>query len=78
MNDTVTASPGPFSRAGTGIAGQSYDDFVVRAAQDPVGNQVKLADLMENGDLSTMAEPSQKDLQRVEKYRRAIIYLNAN
>jgi len=65
-------------RAVTRIAGESYDDFVARAAQDPVGKQVKLADLMENSDLSRIPEPSQKDLERVAKYRRAIGYLQAN
>ncbi len=65
-------------RAVTRIAGESYDDFVARAAQDRVGKKVKLADLMENSDLSRIAEPSQKDLERVAKYRRAMVYLNAN
>ncbi len=65
-------------RAVTKIKGESYEDFVARAALDPVGKAVKLADLMENSDLSRIAEPSQKDLERVEKYRRAIVYLMAN
>ena len=65
-------------RAVTKVAGESYEDFVARAALDPVGKAVKLADLMENSDLSRIAEPSQKDLERVEKYGRAIRYLMAN
>lgn len=65
-------------RAVTKVAGESYKDFVARAALDPVGKAVKLADLMENSDLSRIAEPSQKDLERVEKYGRAIRYLMAN
>lgn len=64
-------------RAVTKVAGESYEDFVARAALDPVGKAVKLADLMENSDLSRIAEPSQKDLERVEKYGRAIAYLMA-
>ena len=64
-------------RAVTKIKGESYEDFVARAALDPVGKAVKLADLMENSDLSRIAEPSQKDLERVEKYGRAIQYLMA-
>jgi (p)ppGpp synthase/HD superfamily hydrolase len=64
-------------RAVTKIEGESYEDFVARAALDPVGKAVKLADLMENSDLSRIAEPSQKDLERVEKYGRAIEYLMA-
>ena len=65
-------------RAVTKIEGESYEDFVARAALDPVGKAVKLADLMENSDLSRIAEPSQKDLERVAKYGRAIEYLMAN
>ena len=64
-------------RAVTKIEGESYEDFVARAALDPVGSKVKLADLAENSDLSRIAEPSQKDLERVEKYRKAIAYLSA-
>lgn len=64
-------------RAVTKVEGESYEDFVARAALDPVGKKVKLADLMENSDLSRIAEPSQKDLERVEKYGRAIRYLMA-
>ena len=65
-------------RAVTKVEGESYEDFVARAALDPVGKAVKLADLMENSDLSRIAEPSQKDLERVAKYGRAIAYLMAN
>ena len=38
-------------RAVTKVEGESYEDFVARAALDPVGKAVKLADLMENSDL---------------------------
>lgn len=64
-------------RAVTKVENESYEDFVARAALDPVGRAVKLADLMENSDLSRIAQPSQKDLERVQKYRRAIAYLSA-
>ena len=56
----------------TKVPGESYEDFVDRAAQNPIGRVVKLADLEENSDLSRIASPSWEDLERVEKYRRAI------
>lgn len=59
-------------RAVTRIDGESYEDFIARAALNPVGKAVKLADLAENSDLSRIEAPTQKDLERVEKYRRAI------
>jgi (p)ppGpp synthase/HD superfamily hydrolase len=52
--------------------GEDYDDFVRRAAANPIGRSVKLADLLENSDLSRIAAPSERDIQRIEKYRRAI------
>jgi len=52
--------------------GETYEDFVERAAEDPIGRRVKLADLRDNCDLSRIAEPAQKDLERIEKYERAI------
>jgi len=53
-------------------AGEDYDDFVRRAAANPIGRRVKFADLQDNCDLFRIAAPSERDLQRVEKYRRAI------
>lgn len=56
--------------------GESYDEFVRRAAANPIGRQVKLADLADNMDLSRIAEPSGRDHERIEKYRRAVVLLN--
>ncbi|APC18590.1 GTP pyrophosphokinase [Pseudomonas frederiksbergensis] len=56
----------------TKLPGESYELFVERAAQNPIGRVVKLADLEENSDLSRIAQPSWEDLERIEKYRRAI------
>lgn len=51
---------------------EDYDDFVHRSAANPIGRRVKLADLHDNSDLSRIAVPSERDMQRFEKYRRAI------
>ena len=51
---------------------EDYYDFVRRSAANPIGRRVKLADLHDNSDLSRIAVPSERDLQRTEKYRRAI------
>ena len=56
----------------TKVPGESYETFVERAAHNPIGRVVKLADLEENSDLSRIAQPSWEDLERIEKYRRAI------
>jgi (p)ppGpp synthase/HD superfamily hydrolase len=52
--------------------GEDYEAFVRRAATNPIGRHVKLADLHDNSDLSRIAMPSEQDVRRMEKYRRAI------
>ena len=52
--------------------GESYEAFARRAAANQIGRRVKLADLHDNCDLSRIAVPSERDLQRIEKYRRAM------
>src|SRR3974390_293346 len=49
--------------------GEDYEDF---AAANPIGRNVKLADLADDCDLSRIAEPTEADYQRIEKYQRAI------
>jgi (p)ppGpp synthase/HD superfamily hydrolase len=57
--------------------GESYEVFVSRAAADPIGRQVKLADLKDNCDLSRIAAPTERDHHRIEKYHRAIKLIEA-
>ncbi len=51
---------------------ETYEAFVLRAARNPIGRRVKLADLRDNCDLSRIAAPSEKDHDRVKKYRQAM------
>jgi len=55
--------------------GEDYDLFVRRAAANAIGRRVKLADLTDNLDLSRIANPTEKDFTRIEKYRRAVAYI---
>jgi (p)ppGpp synthase/HD superfamily hydrolase len=52
--------------------GEDYEAFARRAAENPIGRSVKLADLTDNCDISRITAPSERDYQRIEKYRRAI------
>lgn len=52
--------------------GEPYDQFVERAAGNPIGRRVKLADLYDNCDLSRISNPSDSDFARIDKYKRAI------
>lgn len=56
---------------------ETYDAFVARAAVDPIGRRVKLADLEDNSDLSRLANPTDRDRERVKKYERAIHLIRA-
>ena len=55
--------------------GKDYEALIRRAGANRLARMVKLADLRDNSDLSRIAEPTEKDRQRVEKYRAAIQYL---
>ncbi|MBN3776942.1 GTP pyrophosphokinase [Burkholderia sp. Ac-20345] len=61
----------------TRLPGESYGNFIRRAATDPIGRKVKLRDIDDNSDLSRIQNPTQRDLDRVVKYRRAITVLTA-
>ena len=58
-------------------ANEDYDAFILRAAANPIGRKVKLADLAENSDLTRISTPTDKDHGRVAKYRRAIDKINS-
>lgn len=58
--------------------GEPYEDFVRRAALNPIGCRLKLADLEDNSDLSRMANPTEKDYTRLLKYQRAIESIRHN
>ncbi len=57
--------------------GESYEAFVLRAAANPIGRRVKIADLEDNCDLSRITNPTERDRERVEKYRRALRLIGA-
>ena len=56
--------------------GEEYFSFVRRAAANPIGRKVKLADLKDNSELTRISKPSQRDLERIGKYRKAILIMN--
>lgn len=51
--------------------GETYDDYVLRAAANPIGREVKLADLEDNMDIRRMNEITVCDIARLRKYLRA-------
>jgi (p)ppGpp synthase/HD superfamily hydrolase len=56
-----------------------YDAFIRRIAAGPeLARRVKIADLEDNMDPSRMPHPAERDLQRLEKYGRAIEVLRSS
>lgn len=49
-----------------------YLEYVARIKANKLAAKVKAADLRHNSDLSRLQNPQRKDLERVEKYRRAL------
>ncbi|MBR5689426.1 MAG: GTP pyrophosphokinase [Prevotella sp.] len=54
---------------------ETYDDFVRRAAENPIGREVKIADLEDNMDIRRLKEITEEDVARLRKYLRAWQYL---
>ena len=73
FSDTIIAA----LKSVTKIEGEPYEDFVRRAAANPIGRRVKLSDLTDNSDLSRIASPTRKDHDRIARYQHAIAYLKS-
>ena len=54
-----------------------YMDYVKEIAKNPIAREVKLGDLRHNSDIARLSKVTEKDLSRVEKYRKAIEYLES-
>lgn len=57
--------------------GESYEDFVQRAAKNPIGRIVKRADILDNLNLSRIPDPTPSDHDRVARYRKALSLLDS-
>ena len=53
-----------------------YMDYVREIKKNPVAAAVKRADLMHNSDITRLDVVSEKDLERVEKYKKALEILD--
>jgi (p)ppGpp synthase/HD superfamily hydrolase len=51
--------------------GESYEDFIERAAATPLARRVKLADLADNLDASRLPGIAEADRRRLSRYRAA-------
>lgn len=55
--------------------GESYEDFVARAKQNPIGRMVKIHDLEDNMDIRRLPDLDDKTFERLRKYLKAYHFL---
>lgn len=57
---------------------ETYEEYVKRAANNPIGRNVKVADLEDNMDIRRLETPLDEcDLRRLNKYLKAYKYLKS-
>ena len=56
--------------------GQEYQTYLENVKSNSLARVVKLADLKHNSDLSRLETITDKDLERLEKYKKTIDYLS--
>ena len=49
---------------------ENYQNYICRVAK-----KVKVADLLHNLDITRIKEPTERDFKRLEKYKKAVLYL---
>lgn len=58
--------------------GTEYMDYIKAISVSPEATQIKLRDLEHNSNITRLKGLRKKDLDRIEKYHRAYIYLSNN
>ena len=56
---------------------EDYEDFIKRSLRNDIGRKVKIADLLENLDVTRIGELSEKDIKRINKYKKALQILKS-
>ena len=59
----------------TKMPGDSYEEYLNRLEGNPIARSVKIADLKDNMNPDRIKEPTQTDIERMEKYRKAMEFL---
>ena len=55
---------------------EDYDEFIKRSFNNEIARKVKIADLRENLDITRIGDLNEKDILRVNKYKKALKVLN--
>ena len=54
---------------------ESYFEYISRVSTSKLAKKIKVADLLHNLDITRIKEPTKQDYQRLEKYKKTILYL---
>ena len=57
--------------------GEDYQSYLNSVKKNKLARAVKLADLRHNSDLTRLIKVTEKDIERKEKYQKAIDFLNS-
>ena len=53
-----------------------YMEYIQQLKSNPIARNVKIADLKHNSDITRLSTITEKDLERTDKYHKALEYLN--
>ncbi len=62
----------------TKLDGELYENYILRVQSNAIALKVKIADITHNMDISRIANPTDKDFQRLEKYKKVLAQLATN
>ena len=51
---------------------EDYEKFIDRSVKNKIGRKVKIADISDNLDISRLKEVTDKDILRINKYKKAL------
>ena len=57
---------------------ESYFEYIQRVSTSKLAKKVKVADLLHNLDITRIKEPTKQDYERLEKYKKSILYLTTH
>ena len=62
----------------TKLDGELYENYILRVKSNAIARKVKIADVSHNMDMSRITNPTAKDFQRLEKYKKVLQELTTN
>ncbi len=62
----------------TKLDGEPYENYILRVKSNAIALKVKIADITHNMDISRIANPTERDFQRLEKYKKVLAHLTSS